>query len=299
MLNIVLGAVSLGLLWAIMTLGVFLTYRILDYADLTVEGSITMGAAIAARLIYDGVDPVLATAAAIAGGMAAGWVTGVLHTKLKIPGLLSGILSMIALYSINIRIMGKANITLLKSDTVFTGISALGITGQWAVMLVGAGLTAAVIFFLYWFFGTELGCGIRATGSNPAMSRAQGINTSFNVVLGLAVSNGLVALSGALLSQYQGFADVSMGRGAIVIGLAAVIIGEAIFGKIFHNFALLLFSVSLGSIVYYLVLQVVIWMGIDTDLLKLLSAVVVAIFLAIPVWKARYFTKPVKKGGKN
>ena len=299
MLNIVLGAVSLGLLWAIMTLGVFLTYRILDYADLTVEGSITMGAAIAARLIYDGVGPVLATAAAIAGGMAAGWVTGVLHTKLKIPGLLSGILSMIALYSINIRIMGKANITLLKSDTVFTGISALGITGQWAVMLVGAGLTAAVILFLYWFFGTELGCAIRATGSNPAMSRAQGINTNFNIVLGLAVSNALVALSGALLSQYQGFADVGMGRGAIVIGLAAVIIGEAVFGRIFHNFALKLVSVSIGAIIYYVVIQLVLTLGFDANLLKLLSASVVAVFLAVPYWKSKYFSKPVKKAQKE
>lgn len=299
MLNIVLGAVSLGLLWAIMTLGVFLTYRILDYADLTVEGSITMGAAIAARLIYDGVGPVLATAAAIAGGMAAGWVTGVLHTKLKIPGLLSGILSMIALYSINIRIMGKANITLLKSDTVFTGISALGITGQWAVMLVGAGLTAAVILFLYWFFGTELGCAIRATGSNPAMSRAQGINTNFNIVLGLAVSNGLVALSGALLSQYQGFADVGMGRGAIVIGLAAVIIGEALFSRIFHNFALKMVSVSLGAIIYYIVIQLVLTLGFDANLLKLLSASVVAVFLAVPYWKGKYFSKPVKKAKED
>ena len=160
-------------------------------------------------------------------------------------------------------------------------------------------IIVVLIAVLYWFFGTEMGCSLRATGCNDKMARAQGINTDFSRVLGLMVSNGLVGLSGALLAQYQGFADINMGRGAIVIGLAAVIIGEAIFGKIFHNFALLLFSVSLGSIVYYLVLQVVIWMGIDTDLLKLLSAVVVAIFLAIPVWKARYFTKPVKKGGKN
>ena len=166
-------------------------------------------------------------------------------------------------------------------------------------ILLVAVIIVVLIAVLYWFFGTEMGCSLRATGCNDKMARAQGINTDFSRVLGLMVSNGLVGLSGALLAQYQGFADINMGRGAIVIGLAAVIIGEAIFGKIFHNFALLLFSVSLGSIVYYLVLQVVIWMGIDTDLLKLLSAVVVAIFLAIPVWKARYFTKPVKKGGKN
>lgn len=166
-------------------------------------------------------------------------------------------------------------------------------------ILLVAVIIVVLIAVLYWFFGTEMGCSLRATGCNDKMARAQGINTDFSRVLGLMVSNGLVGLSGALLAQYQGFADINMGRGAIVIGLAAVIIGEAIFGKIFHNFALLLFSVSIGSIVYYLVLQVVIWMGIDTDLLKLLSAVVVAIFLAIPVWKARYFTKPVKKGGKN
>ena len=154
---------------------------------------------------------------------------------------------------------------------------------------------AVVIGVLYWFFGTELGCGIRATGSNPAMSRAQGINTSFNVVLGLAVSNGLVALSGALLSQYQGFADVSMGRGAIVIGLAAVIIGEALFSRIFHNFALKLVSVSLGAIIYYIVIQLVLTLGFDANLLKLLSASVVAVFLAVPYWKSKYFAKPAAK----
>ena len=165
-------------------------------------------------------------------------------------------------------------------------------------------VTAVVIGILYWFFGTELGCGIRATGSNPAMSRAQGINTNFNIVLGLAVSNGLVALSGALLSQYQGFSDVSMGRGAIVIGLAAVIIGEALFGRIFHNFALKLLAVSLGAIIYYIVIQLVLTLGFDANLLKLLSASVVAIFLAVPYWKGKYFAKPAakkvqKEGAKN
>lgn len=280
MLNIVLGAVSLGLLWAIMTLGVFLTYRILDYADLTVEGSITMGAAIAARLIYDGVDPVLATAAAIAGGMAAGWVTGALHTKLKIPGLLSGILSMIALYSINIRIMGKANITLLKSDTVFTGISALGITGQWAVMLVGAGLTAAVIFFLYWFFGTELGCAIRATGDNEKMARAQGINTDTMKLLGLMLSNGLVAFSGALIAQNQRYADITMGQGAIVIGLASVIIGEVLFDR--GGFLRRFFSMALGAVIYRIIIAFVIELGMQPTDLRLFTAITVAAALSIP-----------------
>ena len=280
MLNIVLGAVSLGLLWAIMTLGVFLTYRILDYADLTVEGSITMGAAIAARLIYDGVDPVLATAAAIAGGMAAGWVTGALHTKLKIPGLLSGILSMIALYSINIRIMGKANITLLKSDTVFTGISALGITGQWAVMLVGAGLTAAVILFLYWFFGTELGCAIRATGDNEKMARAQGINTDTMKLLGLMLSNGLVAFSGALIAQNQRYADITMGQGAIVIGLASVIIGEVLFDR--GGFLRRFFSMALGAVIYRIIIAFVIELGMQPTDLRLFTAITVAAALSIP-----------------
>lgn len=280
MLNIVLGAVSLGLLWAIMTLGVFLTYRILDYADLTVEGSITMGAAIAARLIYDGVDPVLATAAVIAGGMAAGWVTGVLHTKLKIPGLLSGILSMIALYSINIRIMGKANITLLKSDTVFTGISALGITGQWAVMLVGAGLTAAVILFLYWFFGTELGCAIRATGDNEKMARAQGINTDTMKLLGLMLSNGLVAFSGALIAQNQRYADITMGQGAIVIGLASVIIGEVLFDR--GGFLRRFFSMALGAVIYRIIIAFVIELGMQPTDLRLFTAITVAAALSIP-----------------
>lgn len=280
MLNIVLGAVSLGLLWAIMTLGVFLTYRILDYADLTVEGSITMGAAIAARLIYGGVDPVLATAAAIEGGMAAGWVTGVLHTKLKIPGLLSGILSMIALYSINIRIMGKANITLLKSDTVFTGISALGITGQWAVMLVGAGLTAAVIFFLYWFFGTELGCAIRATGDNEKMARAQGINTDTMKLLGLMLSNGLVAFSGALIAQNQRYADITMGQGAIVIGLASVIIGEVLFDR--GGFLRRFFSMALGAVIYRIIIAFVIELGMQPTDLRLFTAITVAAALSIP-----------------
>ena len=294
------GACAQGLIWGIMAIGVYLTYRILDVADLTVDGSFGTGGAVCVMCLLSGQNIWVSLLAAVLAGLATGLVTGLLHTFMGIPAILSGILTQLALYSINLKIMGKANqsINVDKYDLLISlrWVKELALHNPIIMVIL---VSAVVIGVLYWFFGTELGCGIRATGSNPAMSRAQGINTSFNVVLGLAVSNGLVALSGALLSQYQGFADVSMGRGAIVIGLAAVIIGEAIFGKIFHNFALLLFSVSLGSIVYYLVLQVVIWMGIDTDLLKLLSAVVVAIFLAIPVWKARYFTKPVKKGGKN
>ena len=233
-------------------------------------------------------------------GMLAGLATGFFHTFMGIPAILSGILTQLALYSINLKIMGKAN------QSINVDKYGLLISLRWVkefalhnpiIMVILA--TAVVIGVLYWFFGTELGCGIRATGSNPAMSRAQGINTNFNIVLGLAVSNALVALSGALLSQYQGFADVGMGRGAIVIGLAAVIIGEAVFSRIFHNFALKLASVSIGAIIYYIVIQLVLTLGFDANLLKLLSASVVAVFLAVPYWKGKYFSKPVKKAKED
>ena len=289
------GATAQGLVWGVMALGVYVTYKLLDIADLTVDGSICTGAAVCTMMLLSGRSLWLAVLCAVAAGLLAGVVTGLLHIWLGIPPILAGILTQMTLWSVNLKIMGKANQGLSVRDNHVL-LSQMDVPGALVVLAIAAVLVVAV---LYLFFGTELGCGIRATGCNPVMSRAQGINTDLSKVIGLSLSNGLVALSGALLCQYQGYADINMGRGAIVIGLAAVIIGEAIFGKIFHNFALLLFSVSLGSIVYYLVLQVVIWMGIDTDLLKLLSAVVVAIFLAIPVWKARYFTKPVKKGGKN
>ena len=233
---------------------------------------------------------------AVLAGLATGLVTGLLHTFMGIPAILAGILTQLALYSINLKIMGKANqsINVDKYDLLISlrWVKELALHNPIIMVIL---VSAVVIGVLYWFFGTELGCGIRATGSNPAMSRAQGINTSFNVVLGLAVSNGLVALSGALLSQYQGFADVSMGRGAIVIGLAAVIIGEALFSRIFHNFALKLVSVSLGAIIYYIVIQLVLTLGFDANLLKLLSASVVAVFLAVPYWKSKYFAKPAAK----
>ena len=227
--------------------------------------------------------------AAVLAGLATGFVTGLLHTFMGIPAILSGILTQLALYSINLKIMGKAN------QSINVDKYGLLISLRWVKEFALHNPIIMVILVLYWFFGTELGCAIRATGSNPAMSRAQGINTNFNIVLGLAVSNALVALSGALLSQYQGFADVGMGRGAIVIGLAAVIIGEAVFGRIFHNFALKMVSVSLGAIIYYIVIQLVLTLGFDANLLKLLSASVVAVFLAVPYWKGRYFAKPAAK----
>ena len=304
-LNSLPGAFGQGLAWGIMAIGVYITYRILDVADLTVDGSLATGGAVAALGITMGLNPWLALILAIIAGMLSGLVTGLLHTACGIPAILAGILTQLALYSINLRIMAigsgastKATLAVSvdKQDLLLSSryIREMSLRNPLLLLVV---LTAVVIAVLYWFFGTELGCSIRATGCNDKMARAQGINTDFNRVLGLMISNGLVALSGALLAQYQGFADINMGRGAIVIGLAAVIIGEAVFGRIFHNFALHLLSVAVGSIIYYLVLQVVIWTGIDTDLLKLLSAVVVAIFLAIPVWKARYFSRPIKKGG--
>ena len=306
LVNSMPGAVAQGLIWGIMAIGVYITYRILDVADLTVDGSLGTGGAVCVVLVLNGVPVGVALVAATLVGMLAGLVTGLFHTACGIPAILAGILTQLALYSVNLRIMGtgtgggKANlpISVDKYSLLVSAryVRALALNNPIFVLLI---FCAILIGVLYWFFGTELGCAIRATGSNPAMSRAQGINTNFNVVLGLAVSNGLVALSGALLSQYQGFADVGMGRGAIVIGLAAVIIGEAVFSRIFHNFALKLVSVSIGAIIYYVVIQLVLTLGFDANLLKLLSASVVAVFLAVPYWKSKYFSKPVKKAQKE
>lgn len=294
------GACAQGLIWGIMAIGVYLTYRILDVADLTVDGSFGTGGAVCVMCLLSGQNVWVSLFMALLAGLLAGFVTGILHTFMGIPAILAGILTQLSLYSINLKIMGKAN------QAINVDKYSLLISLRWVkefalhnpiIMVII--VTAALIGILYWFFGTELGCAIRATGSNPAMSRAQGINTNFNIVLGLAVSNGLVALSGALLSQYQGFADVGMGRGAIVIGLAAVIIGEALFSRIFHNFALKMAAVSLGAIIYYIVIQLVLTLGFDANLLKLLSASVVSIFLAVPYWKGKYFSKPVKKAKED
>ena len=294
------GACAQGLIWGIMAIGVYLTYRILDVADLTVDGSFGTGGAVCVMCLLSGQNIWVSLLAAVLAGLATGLVTGLLHTFMGIPAILSGILTQLALYSINLKIMGKANqsINVDKYDLLISlrWVKEFALHNPIIMVIL---VSAVVIAVLYWFFGTELGCAIRATGSNPAMSRAQGINTNFNIVLGLAVSNALVALSGALLSQYQGFADVGMGRGAIVIGLAAVIIGEAVFGRIFHNFALKLVSVSIGAIIYYVVIQLVLTLGFDANLLKLLSASVVAVFLAVPYWKSKYFSKPVKKAQKE
>lgn len=293
------GAAAQGLIWGIMAIGVYITFRTLDIADLTVDGTMCTGGAVCIMMMMSGHNVWVAMLAAFAAGMLAGLATGFFHTFMGIPAILSGILTQLALWSVNLKVMGKSNqaLNVDKYNLLVSLRYIKGVPFFKNTIVIVAIMIVVLIAILYWFFGTELGCSIRATGCNGNMARAQGINTNFNKVLGLMISNGLVAFSSALLAQYQGFADINMGRGAIVIGLAAVIIGEAIFSRIFRNFALTLLSVGFGAVIYYLVLQVVIWLGVDTDLLKMFSAIVVAIFLAIPYWKSRYFAKPVRRGG--
>lgn len=287
MLDLVLSTVSQGLLWAIMALGVFLTFRVLDIADLSVEGTFPLGAAVAATLIDAGHSVWFAMLIALIAGCIGGTVTALLTTKLKIPALLSGILTMIGLYSVNLMIMGKANVPLLRAETVFTLTEDLfGVSSVVATLIVGLIATTVVGVIMYWFFGTVLGTAIRATGCNPQMSRAQGINTNVMVILGLLISNGLVALSGALVAQSNGFADVGMGTGTIVIGLASVIIGEVLFGT--RSFKNWLISVVLGSVVYRAVIAIVLELGMPPNDLKLFTAVLVAIALSLPLIKNKF-----------
>lgn len=287
MLDLVLSTVSQGLLWAIMALGVFLTFRVLDIADLSVEGTFPLGAAVAATLIDAGHSVWFAMLIALIAGCIGGTVTALLTTKLKIPALLSGILTMIGLYSVNLMIMGKANVPLLRAETVFTLTENLfGVSSVVATLIVGLVATVIVGAIMYWFFGTVLGTAIRATGCNPQMARAQGINTNVMVILGLLISNGLVALSGALVAQSNGFADVGMGTGTIVIGLASVIIGEVLFGT--RSFKNWLISVVLGSVVYRAVIAIVLELGMPPNDLKLFTAVLVAIALSLPLIKNKF-----------
>ena len=304
-INSLPGAVGQGLAWGIMAIGVYITYRILDIADLTVDGSLATGGAVCAIAITLGVNPWVAVLLAIMAGMLAGFVTGFFHTVCGIPAILSGILTQLALYSLNLRILALGSDATTKATLPLSVdnqhlllssryIRALALNNPIWLLLVAV---LVVIGGLYWFFGTELGSSLRATGANPNMARAQGINTNFSKVLALIVSNGLVALSGALLAQYQGSATVDMGRGAIVIGLAAVIIGEVLFSKGSLNFALKLASCIIGAIIYYVVITLVLRLGLESTDLKLLTALVVAIFLTIPYWKGKYFTKA--KGGRG
>ena len=302
-INSMPGALGQGLAWGIMAIGVYLTNRVLDVADLTGDGRLATGGAVCAVAISMGVNPWLAVLLAVLAGMLAGLVTGVFHTKCGIPAILSGILTQLALYSINLRIMAigdtastKATVALnVNSHNLLLSsryIRSLSLENPLILLVIVVGL---VIAALYWFFGTEMGCSLRATGANQNMARAQGINTDFSKVLALVVANGLVALSGALLAQYQGRATVDMGRGAIVIGLAAVIIGEVLFGKIFVNFALKLLACIIGAIIYYVVITLVLRLGLESTDLKLLTAMVVALFLTIPNWKNKIFHKKAKE----
>ena len=289
LLNSLPGAAAQGLVWGIMAIGVYITFRVLDVADLTVDGSIATGGAVAVMLIRGGMNCWLALLCAFVSGLLAGLVTGLFHTKCGIPAILAGILTQLALYSVNLRIMGgKANqpVGVDKYDLVVSQryVRDLSISNPLPLLLV---ITVVTVIALYWF-------SVRATGANANMARAQGINTGANIVLGLMLSNGLVALSGGLLAQFQGSADVGMGRGAIVIGLAAVIISEVTFGKIFQNFGLKMFAVSLGAVIYYFVLQIVLQLGLNTNDLKLVSALIVAVFLSVPYWKGKVAHK---KGG--
>ena len=302
--NALPGAASQGLIWGIMAIGLYITYKILELSDLTVDGSFCTGGAVCAMMLSAGNNVWIAMLVALLAGMAAGWVTSFFHTKLGIPAILSGILTQLGLWSVNLAIMGmKANqaLNVNKYDLVvslrYLQDVNKGLRPIYQHPIISVGLFAAVIIFvLYWFFGTELGASIRATGANANMARAQGINTDRNKVIGLMISNGLVALAGALLAQYQSFADINMGRGAIVIGLAAIIIGDVVFGKLFRNFGLKLAAVCLGAVIYYLVIQAVIsLMDIDSNYLKLISALIVAVFLAVPNLRGKLFKRHRKE----
>lgn len=292
------GAVAQGIIWGIMAIGVYITFRVLDFADLTVDGSLCTGGAVLVLCVTGGMNVYLALILAFVAGCLAGLATGIFHTAFGIPPILAGILTQLSLYSINLRILGgKAN-QALSVDKYDLVVSLRYIPKS---IIVGAILAVALIAFLYWFFGTESGHAIRATGCNQNMARANGINTNTSKILALVISNGIVAFSGALLTQYQGFADVNMGRGAIVIGLAAVIIGEVVFSKIFKNFALRLLAAVFGGIIYYIVITFVLRLGLNSNDLKLFTALVVALFLGVPYWKSKVSTKRVKKvgGAKN
>lgn len=296
MVDVLLGALALGLLWSIMTLGVYISYRVLDMADLTAEGSLTLGAAVAGSMIAAGANPLLATLCAAGAGLLAGLSTGLLHTKLKIPALLSGILTMIALWSVNLRVMGnRANVSILRLNTVYTFLQNWGLDKTTSMIVVGAVCALAVISVLYWFFGTELGSAIRATGNNEHMVRAQGINTDNMKILGLVISNGLIALSGALIAQSQSFADIQMGTGAIVIGLASLIIGEVLFGK--GGFYKRLVAIILGAVVYRVIIALVLKLGMPSNDLKLFTAITVAVALSLPRFKGYLAT--LKRSAKG
>ena len=295
------GAIAQGLIWGIMAIGVYITYTVLDVADLTVDGTMATGGVVCVALMVNGVPLWVALLCAVLAGMLAGLLTGVFHTFMGIPAILSGILTQFSLYSINLWIMGfKSNmaINVTRYHLLVSGRNVKKLAFSNPIFVVAVAIVL-LILVLYWFFGTERGCALRATGANPAMARAMGINTARSKILGLMISNGIVALSSALFTQYQGAADVNMGRGAIVIGLAAVIISEVAFSAIFHNFGFKLLGVALGAVIYYMVIQVVLWLKLNPLMLKLFSAMVVALFLAIPYWKEKLAAHVSRKGGSK
>ena len=297
LMNALPGAIAQGMIWGIMAIGLYITYNVLNFSDLTVDGTMATGGAVCIMLMMQGVNVWIALLCAIIAGMLAGLVTGLFHTGMGIPGILSGILTQLSLYSINLVIMGgKANqaVSVSKYDLIVSSryVRELSLRNP---IFITAVVVLILIAVLYWFFGREVGAALRSTGANEAMSRAQGLNTNVYKIIGLMLANGIVALSSAMYSHYQGFVDVNMGRGAIVIGLAAIIISNVIFGKLFTNFAAKLFAVVIGAVLYYIVIQVVLWLGLDTNLLKLLSALAVAMFLALPYWKGKIH---LKKGGR-
>lgn len=295
------GAASQGILWGIFVLGVYITYKILDIADLTVDGSFALGGCVCATLVVThGVNPFIALLIATVAGVLAGAVTGFLHTVFEIPAILAGILTQISLWSINLRIMGKSNIPLLKTGTIFSGlVNATGMKTSLASGLIGLVIAGAVISLLYWFFGTEIGSALRATGNNEDMIRALGVNTKMTKMIALMMANGLVGLSGALVCQSQKYADIGMGTGAIVIGLAAIVIGDVLMGKV-RNFAGRLISAVVGSIVYFLIRAIVLQLGMDANDMKLLSAIIVALALCVPVAMEKYRLKhSYSEGGEE
>ena len=294
------GGITLGIIWAIMALGLYLTYRVLNYADMTVDGSLTLGGAISAVAVTAGVSPILAILIAVLGGMVAGSITGFLHTKLKIPDLLAGILTQFGLYSINLRIMGKANFGLLNQVTLFDQIKDMGVPSKWAGLVIGVIFIVILVIGVYCFFGTEIGCGLRATGNNPDMVKAMGSNTKAYIVLGLVVGNGLVAMCGALLAQYQGYADINMGVGTIVIGLAAIMIGEVVFSK--KSYMHRLTGVVIGSILYRIVIAFVLRISLNSnfiikitaDDMKLITAILVTVAMILPRMQKNKLAKTAK-----
>lgn len=298
-MGFIIGAVAQGLLWAVMAIGVYITYRILDIADLTAEGCFTLGAGITCKLITAGLNPFASTAIALAGGLVAGLVTGLLHTKFKIPALLAGILTMTGLWSINLRIMGKANIPLLKKTSIITMINDLGFDKNVSAIIAGLVLTIVVIVFLWWFFSTELGYSLRATGNNKNMIRANGVNTDFATILGIMLGNGLIALSASLVAQFNGFADIQMGVGTIVIGLASVIIGEVVFGN--RTILRSLIAVALGSVLYRIIIAVVLKLGLRSEDMKLISSILLAVALCFPAVRnavVNNLKNSLRKGGE-